>query len=853
MTMSMIEKKQNEYLNWVHKDGKGTAYKPDTNFMELPTNIKINICDDIMSTVKGVFGPYGGSYIAGKRDSHNLKDFSKSRDGQQFLSNLAFSTNFEQSILEIIFNGATYIAGYNDSTSRDGTTSCAMHSASIAKSHLVSLLDNKYNIPSTILTRMVNCILDVGSNMIKNDACLVFDKATLKYNKHGQELVKRTIATTCNGNNVVIDPFVNLIKEMEKSPFDIENAFIYPITKKIGGTKCELGVSRGFRLSASEVTAKSFDLFKDNKTQLYILDGYIDDYQMEIFKYLFNTFIHQLAHLKDEKGYYIYKNGKMETEGFDSPLFIINRKSNLMEEYYEKLQIEGVEIQRAGEPTPFLFKPRFLFVNSVTEGDKLIYNELLEMMPTSVVNFTGIFHILKKIEKKDTIVSGSYTNMSNYEIPKDETTKKPLFDFSDFFPKLNRDGKGNLHITKINSNKMSKGGNEFEYTYNLSNYVGSMDELNCIVGYNGTKVSILPLDNNVYGRLDEIVNKYKDKEKYVDSPLFVNGAYEAMLTALTSVALKPTIYVMSDDEFVMLKDQFEDALGVFQSVHRDGIMPGGNTYIIKMANKFKSEAINSIMEELKTNVFSQISNVENNNMYKLYIAYANTLIDDIIVGYETVYGILVNDYKLANSIINNHYRNPNKETGGTSLFGTYNILTGLINNYGVLESSRTTLDIFKNSIKFMFDLVTVSRIMIIDPHREANMIKSAEANLTYNSYMNITTKKPVINKSVNDKTTEEPVKEIIVKKSDVASPKVEHKIAQVSTARLIKGKNMNINNKKPMEITTEVKVPSLPENVEKALKSSSELTNDSAIIAGIKPVDKTSVSKKDGKSVITFD
>ena len=143
---------------------------------------------------------------------------------------------------------------------------------------------------------------------------------------------------------------------------------------------------------------------------------------------------------------------------------------------------------------------------------------------------------------------------------------------------------------------------------------------------------------------------------------------------------------------------WDDALGVFTSVHAFGVMPGANTWFIKRYDVFEEKFESNLIHVLR-----QI--VKNEELVKTYVKHGMALTKCIFDAYLEAYSYL--DRNGYNERIHDYAA----EQGHEDLFKVYNVITGVYDST-VLEATRTTADVFIGAIAVAFDLIELKRIGI---------------------------------------------------------------------------------------------------------------------------------------------
>ena len=170
---------------------------------------------------------------------------------------------------------------------------------------------------------------------------------------------------------------------------------------------------------------------------------------------------------------------------------------------------------------------------------------------------------------------------------------------------------------------------------------------------------------------------------------------EARINYMSGISLKPVIYVRTEDDFHNLVNLLDDALGVFQSVHVHGVMPGANSWMLKRIVALREKTFKEA-----NRVISKV--VQNKDLLERYVQYAVTCIDIIYGAYCESYTYI--DRENPETRIQ-EYMNTKKFTE------VYNVITGVYDD-SILEAARTTSDVFIGSLYVGFDLLDLKRVRV---------------------------------------------------------------------------------------------------------------------------------------------
>ncbi len=690
------------------------SYDIQTTLPSLSINDRINLCDSVIEHALSVFGPYGGLYgELCKFDQYDV--FTKGKDGHNFLETLRYTRSYEQAFLTAIKAQTGYITGYKDNTSRDGSTSLAMIACGITKMQLISKLCNPAykEVPSTVINTMFSVLQDVATNFIEEHKVKTFDSNTLTFLKNGKERVLNAIKTTTDNNDLFIEPFKDICDQIETEKLSFDNAQIYDIKREVGKPKIKLNVTKGFRMTAGEISPNCMLPFKSRKTNVFFLDGYIDPMHIDIFKVHFETFMIKLLKTKDKNGQLLYSKSNTTESRLDYPIIMVNRVKEGFAELYEKYQLDGFQIQ-LNDGTVEKMTPTILMVQT-TMGDAPLFEEVKKIIPDMFINMNSIHHYICKNKPED-------------KKPNDSLMVKDVKGVERFYPNISTVGTTDqftLNTMKTTKVEVSQG--EFEYIFeNEKEETRTFSNTLCSVGFNGSMISILPHNEASLLKIEEIITECKNKKESIDNQLTADDEHiKFIIDRLNAIALTPVVYAPSNDEYMSLRSVLEDAIGIFQSTLKEGIMPGGNIFFIKYFNKFRKLAKNKLELTITTKKYSE-------SKYHEYHRYFDILLDNIEAGYQYIYSLLLNDDKIFEYIMKDVNNNDSYFSKNKLL--SYNIVTGKY-TVNILEASRSTLDTMCSSLLILKDNLLMQRISIKDPIREFVEITSGHHERRYNSKM----------------------------------------------------------------------------------------------------------------------
>ena len=236
--------------------------------------------------------------------------------------------------------------------------------------------------------------------------------------------------------------------------------------------------------------------------------------------------------------------------------------------------------------------------------------------------------------------------------------------------------------------------------------------------YDGQSLSLVPPTDELIARANAKRTELLELKKSLADTAMEDNMIPERLAFFSSCTIKPIISARSKDEYSQMFSLYEDALGVFQSVHKHGVMPGGNTFLLKHQDEFHNE-FDKLVEEYLTAV-------KNEDKKTLYREFAKNVSSAVISGYiETLKILTRDDYETVVKGVSY-----DEEIQKDTLL-SYDIVTGEWNK-NVLEASRTTADVFASSVAMMKDMLQLKRIKLhveSGEHRQL-VLSNDELNLS---------------------------------------------------------------------------------------------------------------------------
>lgn len=693
------------HIKYVGPEPKGLT----SNMQTFSDAAKILALDTVIDHAKDVFGPTGG-YVGrilginpNNPEDTKGKRFVKSKDGHKFFSNFYIQERWGDSVLMDIRGLTEYISEYTDGTSRDGTTSLAMVSAAISKFILMNKVmsttpsgiganftnqrnyGNKFNVPSTVINILIDVLSEEGSKLIDAHKVLTYDEKTKTYSENGFENSLACIKTTVDSDPQIYLAFERLMKMCEKDKLDIKKAFITTTDERDGSPYVDFELIPGVKFKATSIDASIAQAIKTSQTATFILDGFVSEVNANEYIKELESFIKRLGSIADSKGLLFDPN---RNNHLDSPVFIVTRTPDYLVKLYQNMSIKGVMIMDSKTSTKFTIKPLFLLAPN-EDHNAAKFKDVCDCFKESVINLNAIEHHInatrniehfdqtqfkwKKIERTEDIDISSYfpTISLTYTYNTYEVDPEPIhYEFET--------GKLDLYKPKVSE--------RIETT---------IDSIFYNITFDGTNVFMKAL-------YEEVDNRTKTKREELKQAMDAYGPEAADDTVLqdridmfSGLTIRPVLYSRSDSEFENINALFDDALGVFQSVHEHGVMPGANVFMIKFADEFRTNVYNRMVEQV-------VNYAEHKQKY--YLDFTNEITEDIIDAYAYVYSFIVGKDKVSENIAK---LQENKE----NVLYSYDAVTGHWTT-SVIEAARTTVDVFLGAMSIVKDMLLLRRLQV---------------------------------------------------------------------------------------------------------------------------------------------
>lgn len=675
--------------------------EPMTNFVSLSPITKITILDTIIDKSTAVFGPYGGLYgeieadIMVGNDKYKEGNYVKSKDGHNFFKSLSFNSKYAQTIMTAVQQLTKYIAGYEGDTSRDGTTSLSIVGCNVAKELLAARLD-KPQIPSTIHNIVFDIVRSAGTSAIEKFSKPVYDPKTVSYIDGGQKMILDAINTTVDSNPIYAEAFSELMKKCSANKYDILNAVPGSPNYRHGSPRIEIDFKAGVKFRGECISKDVAGGFKDRLCPTFVLDGLIKAPNRDVFVYQFKQWVKVfLSSFKTEDGKSQF--GRWGT--MTPPLFIITKKPDYLMEIYMDMMLKGVQMVYS-DGSSEVIKPHFMFAIE-TEMFEVYFNDIRAVFPEMFIDLNLINKYIdaNKATKAEMMSSGVRAHAKPQEV-----------NIRDLFPAW--DGE-NIYVaipyTEIEEDQGLPDSIEQPASYSkLRNIEFPFDMIMFESNWDGQAISLAPTNNEHLSR----AKKHREDiqalaDSYADTALEENELRQR-LEFFSGVTLKPTIYFRGADEGKQMFDLYEDALGVFASVHKFGVMPGANIFMIKADKTIFDKVYNAAKEEFSKRGID-------GSKAELYLDFVVDLWNAVILGYENSIHLLDPDTNEANEII----KTCKESLDRFDILIGFNIVTGKWTDE-IVEAAKTTAEVFAGALSIAKDMLELRTIRVLGSGAEYN-------------------------------------------------------------------------------------------------------------------------------------
>ncbi|MGL5767257.1 MAG: hypothetical protein ACRCX8_16620 [Sarcina sp.] len=675
---------------------------PEATYIPFTDASKVFAFEGIIDNAKDVFGPHGGIYMnLYTSPTTKATILSKSRDGHKFFQNLNFIDIPFETVLSAIRERTLYVSGSNGKTSRDGTTSLALISSTVASDVLINRIKDpkKFNIPLSIIKATFEEISSEFRNIVDERKQLIYNPEERSYIGDGYNIALNAIATTVDRDPTMLKAYSELMTKCQEQGVDITESYKTNFPEKVidSNTGLELKLDSGLRIHAAPFAEAKAIAFKNSKAPALFIDGFLGDQQSGVFMKYFKEFVRKLLTVKDPSNNF-YMFSKHNPNGIDTPIFFYNRNSSAITNFFEELNTMvtvSVKDTKTGEIISETIKPRIIFLHS-EELSRESYKDLTDIFGSNVIDLDGYRRLITDTAR--TFLTEEKAKNQNgipfdVEYLKVNLTNYPVMGNNEGVPSIIADRiKYNITV-------------ESELTVNtvtsVTPFETKIEDMMIDCTFDGGMVFVKPLNESHKNKTNEKKAILKENLKaYSKNSVEYEKAKRNMDMYDTST-ITPVFTYRTEDEFEMLFDLYEDAQGIFESVHVHGVMGGGNTTLFKVFDLFR-EKVDARFKE----VFNSMENL-NPKMREKYTEFANTIVESIFRGYFRTYSILLREDEEAMLEIIERYKTEFKD----DMISTYNIIFGEFDNK-TLESTRTTVDTFQAMLDVVMDMLYTKRVRV---------------------------------------------------------------------------------------------------------------------------------------------
>lgn len=703
------------------------VYTPDvndSNFIAMNDNRTICALDDIIEKAKCVYGPYGGIFgeVAMDAQVSDMADdhmFSKSKDGHNYFMNISYDNTIDDVLLIMIKQYTKYIAGYrNRSTSKDGTTSLALLAAQLGKNALMARIVDPIGmrIPTTVENWMFDTIHNVTAEVVENNRIETYDVDTRTYKENGFNRCMDAIKTTVDNNAIMTRAFKELMTKCEKEKIDIPSANIGATIYKAGNPNLEFDVEVGINMRAFPLDKGNLTAFTENTSMTFILEGGISPEHKHLFKELFSKWIVNLVNVRDETNEAIF--GMYHPNRYHAPVFLCTTPNDTLKEILLDIRAAGVPIQHGNGRDIERIKPIFMQLYSSDEFEDR-YDDIRAVLKDNIISLSNLdkYYTTKIKEAGLSYFNPDGTPLRPFVAKDLSVLNDPYALEGILFPTIVPDkhqvvflrdlemvgGAWDAYHREENFHK----GVKVQVVENP--HIKSLDNFITTTNFNGvTFTCTLTSEDQLNAfkeRRDLLVNLDESTSKVLGNDLHLKRRLEAF----SGATITPMIYHRTGDEATLLQTLYEDAIGVFASVHIYGVMPGGNIAIIKLFNTIRANCM------VKLNEFAETLGLDTDHRYCKYF---NTILECILQAYIELFTMLFESRErgrevLANLVHINNIMHPELSKEGFEY--AYDVVR---EDYriGVFEAAQTTIDNFFGALSFTKDLLQLKTIKLKRGH-----------------------------------------------------------------------------------------------------------------------------------------
>lgn len=677
---------------------------PQATYVPYSDASKVFALEGILNHASDVFGPYGGIYTELYTNNNNKEVMLvKSSDGHRFFNSLDFIETFVENTLCNIREKTLYVSGSKGKTSRDGTTSLALISSALSSDVLVNRLATPelYRVPSFIINATLEAISVEFRKLVDVRKKLVYIPGE-GYVENGFDSVLNAIATTVDRNMLFVNAYKKLMNECIENGIDITESSVLSMperrTSETGNTDFNLKLDSGLRLAGSSFEQNKVYSLTEERAPVFFLDGFIGDQLNDIFKSKFKKWIADMLVTADENGTPLFS--QHNPNGLKPPIFFYNRSTDGIKDVMTEMEkYVNIKVKLTnGSVVEETIKPKFIFLQS-EDLSRESYNDVLDIFEEAVVDFNGMRRHMMDVSRS--LMTDMERDIQG-NVPYTDQIKKARVLFDKEFTLLHPIEKGTLN-TKISTYKYSldKDANKEDTIEELGFKEININEIVATVSFDGSTVYIKS-DNPTHDK--RIKEKRANIQENLKGYSLHSAEYEAakgLLGMYNTATITPQFFVKTEDEYGILYDVYQDAQGIFESVHVHGVLSGGNTTMLKVWEDLFNNTMESVTKTYDTTTDLSPINKER------YIKFTESILHSVFRAYYRVYKILI---KESDEVVLDRcklYATEYKDDPTVSFdigLGTF--------NHKVLESTRTTVDTFQASLDILYDMLNIKRVRI---------------------------------------------------------------------------------------------------------------------------------------------
>ena len=754
-----------ENLKFIAEVGDRPPRNTISNYIDLTDPMKLFSARNILAQAKSVYGPYGGTYIKiFLQQISNATIVNKSKDGHVFFNSLGFDERPIENLMGIIREKTLYVSGDEGKTSRDGTTSLALLSTAVSSDMLIDKIleettnpknidrAHMYNqVPSRVINAVTTVIDERFRVLVDAKKTDVYDPTRAKYIdivdsngvvQSGLKAAASAISTTVDGNPVLLNPYIKLMQTCEERGIDITACHKAEFPTKIVSDveSFEMGIKTGLKVNASNMDMNKPYSCVDNHAPTFILNGYIGDgISLEYIGPEITRIFSSILGTHDENGGLVYDPAN--DNSLNSPVIMFNKANDEILKVYKTLStyVPIPPINNEGK-SPGYVSPVFIVLDG-NEDAEAAYNQLLALCDPFVIDLNSIRRMVYDVIRNSSVIfeseivlahnkkveegkPGEYGNIikpaeTTLDI-NEELTLLKISNHPEIISNIRevlrlvfnynvQNGVPTLTVPKLSYIENGRGsGNEYITTNTITSFgvknINIWEDSLAYVSFTGHQAFIQPRYSDFNIVREQLRAKIVPGLDHLTPGTEDHKSLTKLISMFNSAALTPIFRYKTEDNYTSLYNLYEDAQGILESIHVHGVMPGGNTTLFKVYDELVIDVRSYLTDMFKGNV-SDIA-------VEIYVNFGMKLLKSIYVGYAEVYGLLMNKSlvedkeELATSL-----RHLSKLNTPDTMLEMYNIVM-MEYSKKILESTRTTVDVFSAMISYVQDMLIVKKVAV---------------------------------------------------------------------------------------------------------------------------------------------